>query len=116
MFDLIGGTSTGGCVASNICVHDHVIYLFNFRIIALMLGRLRMDVDKAIEYYDDLTEKVFSDKKRWGDGKFKATKLEEIIKSAVKDVTGDSGSPLMEGEEAGFSRTLVCHRYYAFVS
>ena len=79
-----------------------------------MLGRLRMDVDKAIEHYVDLTEKVFSDKKLWGDGMFKATKLEEIIKSAVKDVTGDSESPLMDSEEAGFSRTLVYHRYYAF--
>jgi len=81
-----------------------------------MLGRLRMDVDKAIEHYDDLTEKVFSDKKLWGDGNFKATKLKEIIKSAVKDVTGDSESSLMESEEAGFTRTLVCHRYYAFAS
>jgi len=70
-----------------------------------MLGRLRMDVDKAIENYDDLTEKVFSDQKWWGDGKFKATKLEGVIKSAVKDVTDDSESPLMENEETGFSRT-----------
>ncbi|KAF8961360.1 acyl transferase/acyl hydrolase/lysophospholipase [Flammula alnicola] len=89
-FDLIGGTSTGG-------------------IIALMLGRLRMDVDKAIKCYDDLAKDVFSDPKRWGgDGKFKATKLEEAIKSVVKDVTGDSESPLLEGNEAGVCRTFVC--------
>ncbi|KAF8961379.1 hypothetical protein BDZ97DRAFT_1208591 [Flammula alnicola] len=89
-FDLIGGTSTGG-------------------IIALMLGRLRMDVDKAIKCYDDLAKDVFSDPKRWGgDGKFKATKLEEAIKSVVKDVTGDSELPLLEGNEAGVCRTFVC--------
>ncbi|KAF8961390.1 acyl transferase/acyl hydrolase/lysophospholipase [Flammula alnicola] len=89
-FDLIGGTSTGG-------------------IIALMLGRLRMDVDQAIKYYDDLAKHVFSDPKRWGgDGKFKATKLEEAIKSVVKDVTGDSESPLLEGDEAGVCRTFIC--------
>jgi len=70
-----------------------------------MLGRLRMDVDKAIENYNNLRKKVFSNQKWWGDGMFKATKLEGVIKSVVKDVTGDSESPLMESEEAGFSRT-----------
>jgi len=72
-----------------------------------MLGRLRMDVDTAIRYYDDLAERVFSDRKLWGDGKFKATKLEWIIKSAVKEVTGELDSRLMENEGvgSGFCRT-----------
>lgn len=73
-----------------------------------MLGRLRMDVDAAIKHYDNLAKDVFSDLKRWGDGKFKATKLEEAIKSVVKDITGDSETPLLEPEgddEAGVCRT-----------
>ena len=60
-----------------------------------MLGRLRMDADTAIEHYDNLVEHVFSDMKRWGNEKFKATKLEEVLKSVVKSVTGDSESPLL---------------------
>ncbi|XP_006457717.1 hypothetical protein AGABI2DRAFT_190154, partial [Agaricus bisporus var. bisporus H97] len=88
-FDLIGGTSTGG-------------------IIALMLGRLRMDVDTAIERYNDLAKKVFSTPKRWGDGAFKSTTLEEAMKSVVKTVTGDSESPLIESDPAGVCRTFVC--------
>ncbi|KAF7761692.1 hypothetical protein Agabi119p4_9684 [Agaricus bisporus var. burnettii] len=91
-FDLIGGTSTGG-------------------IIALMLGRLRMDVDMAIKSYDDLAKQVFSAMKpwgHWGDGKFKATALEAAMKSIVKIVTGDSESPLLEGDQAGVCRTFVC--------
>ncbi|EKM81516.1 hypothetical protein AGABI1DRAFT_83008 [Agaricus bisporus var. burnettii JB137-S8] len=88
-FDLIGGTSTGG-------------------IIALMLGRLRMDVDTAIKNYDDLAKQVFSAMKLWGDGKFKATTLEAAMKSVVKTVTGDSESPLLEGDQAGVCRTFVC--------
>jgi len=61
-----------------------------YRIIALMLGRLRMDVDTAIDYYSNLTQEVFSDPKQWhGDDRFKATKLEEAIKSVMRDVTGD---------------------------
>ena len=70
-----------------------------------MLGRLRMDVDTAIKHYDDLAKHVFSDPKRFGDGKFKATKLEESIKSVVKEVTGDSESALLECDEAGVCKT-----------
>ncbi|KAF7761984.1 hypothetical protein Agabi119p4_9976 [Agaricus bisporus var. burnettii] len=88
-FDLIGGTGTGG-------------------IIALMLGRLRMDVDTAIKKYDDLAKRVFSAMKRWGEGTFKATTLEAAMKSVVETVTGDSESPLLEGDQAGVCRTFVC--------
>ncbi|EKM82275.1 hypothetical protein AGABI1DRAFT_124759 [Agaricus bisporus var. burnettii JB137-S8] len=88
-FDLIGGASTGG-------------------IIALMLGRLRMDVDAAIKDYDDLAKRVFSTPKRWGDGAFKSTTLKEAMKSVVKTVTGDSESPLIESDQGGICRTFVC--------
>jgi hypothetical protein len=76
------------------------------RIIALMLGRLRMDVDTAITYYNNLAKQVFSASKRWpGDGRFKATKLEEVIKSAVGDVTGDPEQPLLEIGYGSICRT-----------
>ena len=110
-FDLIGGTSTGGRVAALISAVI-VVSLIQFprfesyRIIALMLGRLRMDVDTAIEHYHQLAKYVFSDPKPLGrDGKYKATKLEEVIKSVVKGVTGDSESPLLEGDEDRICRT-----------
>ena len=71
-----------------------------------MLGRLRMDVDTAIDYYDDLAKQVFSASKRWpGDGRFKATKLEEVIKSAVGGVTGNPEEPLLEISDAAVCRT-----------
>ena len=70
-----------------------------------MLGRLRMDVDTAIKHYNNLVEYVFTDLKKWGDGRFKTTKLEEAVKSMVKDITGDSESPLLEGDESGVCRT-----------
>jgi hypothetical protein len=66
-FDLIGGTNTGGCVA--LYIYDHPILLtcytifVHYSIIALMLGCLRMDVNTAINHYDKLTKKVFSDMK-----------------------------------------------------
>ena len=56
-----------------------------------------MDVDTAIKHYGTLVKHVFSHPKgRPGDGKFKATKLEAAIKSIVREVTGDSESPLLE--------------------
>jgi len=71
-----------------------------------MLGRLRMDVDTAITHYNNIVKLVFSDLKQWGgDGKFKARKLEEAIRSMVQDITGDSESSLLETDEAGVCRT-----------
>ena len=81
-------------------------HLNSCRIIALMLGRLRMDVDTAIAYYNNLAKEVFSASKRWpGDGTSKATKLEEVIKSAVGDVTGDPEEPLLEIGDGSVCRT-----------
>jgi len=54
-------------------------------------------IDTAIDAYNSLAQQVFSDQKRWpGDGRFKATTLEEAIKSLVQDVTGDPKEPLLE--------------------
>jgi len=71
-----------------------------------MLGRLRMGVDTAIDVYNDLAQQVFSDPKRWpGDGRFKATKLEEVIKSFVRDVTSNPEELLLEVGNASACRT-----------
>jgi len=65
-----------------------------------------MDVDTAIGHYNTLVKHVFSYPKRWqGDGKFKATKLEEAMKAIVREVTGDSESPLLEPGEVIHCRT-----------
>jgi hypothetical protein len=54
------------------------------RLIALMLGRLRMSVDDAIAAYAKLAKEVFSDIKPKGhEGRFKTSKLENAIKQIV---------------------------------
>ncbi|KAG6878963.1 hypothetical protein C0992_006257 [Termitomyces sp. T32_za158] len=82
-FDIIGGAGTGG-------------------VIALMLGRLRMPIDLAIEKYVLFSREVFSDVKKWsrrGD-KFKATVFESgmraILQSAgfSEDVSMQEDDPL----------------------
>ncbi|KAI1176066.1 hypothetical protein F4777DRAFT_547693 [Nemania sp. FL0916] len=66
IFDLIGGTSTGG-------------------IIALMLGRLGMSVEQAMAEYENFAKDVFGKPKRFPtEGMYSATTLEEKIKSTVK--------------------------------
>ncbi|KAM5353638.1 hypothetical protein ACJ41O_000288 [Fusarium nematophilum] len=89
-FDLIVGTGTGG-------------------LIALMLGRLRLDLETCKELYVRLTRMVFETDKTiagipYRSTLFKASKLEEAIKQAVQEHTvkeregndsaGDLVSPL----------------------
>ena len=65
-----------------------------------------MDVDMAIDCYNKLTQQVFSDPKRWpADGRFKATKLEEAIKSIVHGATGDPEEPLLQVDSKPVCRT-----------
>jgi hypothetical protein len=50
-----------------------------------MLGRLRLTIDEAIHQYSQLAKHVFSETKWWGqDGKFKESRLEQVIKEIVK--------------------------------
>ncbi|KAI9931191.1 hypothetical protein MW887_010851 [Aspergillus wentii] len=65
IFDLIGGTSTGGLVA-------------------IMLGRLKLSIEEAIDEFRSLAKDVFGERKPIGsDGRFKATNLENAIRSLV---------------------------------
>lgn len=93
IFDLIGGTSTGG-------------------LIAILLGRLGLPVDKALEEYGKLAEQVFSKKKSKGhEGMFYATALENAIKSVVRKYGNESGNAddnlAFFTDSEGFGRTKV---------
>lgn len=79
-FDLIVGTGTGGLVA-------------------IMLGRLRLDIDTCKDVYVRMTRKVFETDKTFAGipyrgTLFKASKLEEAIKECVTHHTidGDEGN------------------------
>ena len=83
-FDLIAGTGTGG-------------------LIAIMLGRLRLDIETCKQVYERMTQRVFETDKRiagipYTTTLFKASKLEEAIKDCVREHTifvdeGNDGSP-----------------------
>jgi hypothetical protein len=109
-FYMIGGTSTGGfvtIVSPKLWSTLHT-YILLSRLIALMLGRLRLSVSDTIEYYDSLAEKVFSNgKKVVGDGHFKGSILENVVKEIVKAKTADADSRMMETDSDG----KVCKTY-----
>lgn len=72
-FDLIGGTGTGGLVA-------------------IMLGRLRLDIDTCKDVYVRMTRRVFQTDKTiagipYKSTLFKASKLEEAIRECVREHT-----------------------------
>ena len=73
-----------------------------------MLGRLQMSVPEAIQHYGTLAQRVFSNAKLvGGDGKFKASKLEEVIKEIVQAKTGDPDALMMDPRPEG----EVCRTY-----
>ncbi|KAE8385569.1 hypothetical protein BDV23DRAFT_16028 [Aspergillus alliaceus] len=95
VFDLIGGTSTGG-------------------LIAIMLGRLEMSVDDCIETYIKLISTIFEKKSRWpvnlsGNirSRFDATKLESAIKEVVTSHGAKEMDLFNDGAKRG-CRVFVC--------
>jgi len=77
-----------------------------------------MSVSEAIGHYGTLAQRVFSDTKHGGEGKFRASKLEEVIKEIVQAKTGDPDAVMMDPRpEGGVCRTYALpdrvSRYHA---
>lgn len=97
-FDLIAGTGTGG-------------------LIAIMLGRLRLDLDTCKQVYVRMTRRVFeTDKTLFGvplrNTMFKASKLEEAIRECVAQHTvyEDEGNDVLSLAEPQGSEATDAHR------
>ncbi|KAK0234807.1 acyl transferase/acyl hydrolase/lysophospholipase [Armillaria nabsnona] len=93
-FDLIGGTSTGG-------------------LIAIMLGRLKITAEEALQSYNKISSVVFSAKNRkpfYRDGKFKATTLKKEIQNVVRQVGHSNDQKLLDPDAGPNSKgnVFVC--------
>ncbi|QRV92253.1 kinesin light chain [Ceratobasidium sp. AG-Ba] len=87
-FDVVAGTGTGA-------------------VIACMVGRLGVSVQQAIKQYVKLAD-VFAERKLFGTTSFKTTKLQDTLKSIVREVTGDENTRMMDStEDASQCRTMV---------
>jgi hypothetical protein len=79
------------------------------RLIAIMLGRLKMDVDQCIAAYSKLAEVVFGEKLRplpfnvrgKVTSRFSSTTLENAIKKAVVQGGASEADLLNDGSERG---------------
>ncbi|CAE7111347.1 unnamed protein product [Rhizoctonia solani] len=87
-FDVIAGTGTGG-------------------VSACMLGRLRMPIKKAIEEYAKFAREVFKEKKMSGPTMYKRKKLEEVLKTMIREATGDEKEMMDEGRGNTGCKTAV---------
>ncbi|KAJ5273677.1 Acyl transferase/acyl hydrolase/lysophospholipase [Penicillium angulare] len=96
VFDLIGGTSTGG-------------------LIAIMLGRLEMDIDDCIAAYRELMESVFSEKARtvfvdWSGNvkaQYDSQKLRDVITHVIT-LAGASPNDLLNDGMSRKCKIFVC--------
>jgi hypothetical protein len=87
-FDMIGGISTGGYVFSTVRELDKLTD--SPRLMAIMLGRLRMGINKCIETYISLFDRVFKKKERHRvtamskvQDRFDVKELERAIKEII---------------------------------
>jgi hypothetical protein len=79
------------------------------RLIAIMLGRLEMDVDECITAYTKLIKSVFETKIRWSpagwtgkiNARFDATKLETAIKEVINRQGMKEADLFNDGVERG---------------
>ena len=82
--------------------------------IALMVGRLRMNTQEALEQYNTIASKIFSKenkKHKYQDGAFKASTLEEEMKRVVAAHSNGNNSLRMLDEAA----TMGTGRAYDFL-
>ncbi|EUC57784.1 calcium-independent phospholipase A2-gamma, partial [Rhizoctonia solani AG-3 Rhs1AP] len=58
-----------------------------------------MPVQSAIESYASLAKNVFSEKKRYGSGSFKTTRLKESLRKIIQHATGDPNESMLEHQQ-----------------
>ncbi|KAK4151190.1 hypothetical protein C8A00DRAFT_17376 [Chaetomidium leptoderma] len=89
-FHMIAGTSTGG-------------------LMAIMLGRLRMSTEEALQEYDNCSAKIFAskNKKTWSiSERFQATALQEAVEGIVKQ--RGRGERMRDPENPPKGKVVVC--------
>ncbi|KAG8762426.1 hypothetical protein FRC12_009040 [Ceratobasidium sp. 428] len=82
--------------------------LISQRVIAILLGRLRMSVDKAILTYLHLSKQMYSGIKLWRERPFNAAAKAKRAVSAIVMETSSSDRMLDTHDDADRCRVLIC--------
>jgi patatin-like phospholipase/acyl hydrolase len=79
-------------------------------LIAIMLGRLRMTTEEALQQYRLLASRIFSkeNRKNWLNSEYKASTLEECIKTLVEEKSSKGNTMLGDGQGRVTGNTFVC--------
>ena len=97
-FDMIAGTSTGGYVTSQIVLSSGVSLTqerqYFLRLIAIMLGRLKMSIKECIAAYDDLASTIFDPINTIEDGYYDPAVLEKAVKGIISAHLQDENAPM----------------------
>ena len=110
-FDMMCATSTGGSVSTSSWFVAREASADSDSLIAIMLGRLHMDVQETIDAYISLASDVFQEKTyaaiypNWmgsvvGKPRFSGEKLAEAIKTIVERVTGSKETSMHDARES----------------
>lgn len=75
------------------------------RLVAILLGRLRMSMTDAIDVFTRFSTTIFGEKQpRWRGSKYSAKTFENVIKSVVKSKLGAEGTKMRDLEEHNCKR------------
>ncbi|RFU32279.1 hypothetical protein B7463_g4070, partial [Scytalidium lignicola] len=116
-FDLIGGTSTGGAPTLLFIPLSRIKELTQSRLIAILLGRLRMSIDECIMVFRHVSEIVFKENPSTlsraiggvlGRPYFDASKLEEAIKDVLSTQGLREDAKFCEEKEDSNCKVFVC--------
>jgi hypothetical protein len=80
-FDLMGGVGFGGCVY----IYIEIIAYHIFRLVAILLGHLRMNVEEAIDTLQDVALAIFPDSHHPSfDSEARTRQLSESVKGILQ--------------------------------
>ncbi|KAG8973043.1 hypothetical protein FRC05_009158 [Tulasnella sp. 425] len=111
-FDLIGGTSTGG---GRIVPKEGQSTIF--RLIAIMLGRLRMSIRECIEAYRELSKDVFDVRaldlafNLWDGHRFSGQKLKQAVEKIVAKYRGTTTTRMWDNPQRRSEAERVCRTF-----
>lgn len=112
-FDMIGGTSTGGCVQAIAEKMVHCVNTCHDRLIAIMLGILHMSVQECIDEYLTMMNKIFTaggppfDWRGRVKGRFSTRVFEECIRDILTRYKVPNNAKMREPGTDPECKTLV---------
>ena len=110
-FDMIAGTSTGGCVQLS---NKISISSSPRRLIAIMLGRLKMTIPECIAVYTKLASQIFSAnsvQKAWNFANtgayYTKDNFEKALRTLIKQKTGDENAAMLDSDTSNRCKVYV---------